>query len=157
MYSGLTSEQSRRVTYFYADYRKSLGQTDKSFKKAIAHETDYLVMIDDVLDEIAMIRRVHQDQDHVIRCLKGNWGHALPADHETDTAPGRSNESLRSPESRYVTERLERIEEDARRVRESVSCCFFPPRLQYPPPFLDGETIAKATSDVCTYLDNHSS
>ena len=170
-------EQGRRVTRFWGNYRKSLQESNiyDISKHANLLETTYLGFIDDVLDEIAMINRVHEDQNRII--LQNNvernqygLGNASLQDlqegkktpsldqeglvpeqdglNATDepaemhkTKPGtpvetlkiadrsptheksvrRENNSTRSLLSSHKITRLKRLEEDARRVRKSVS------------------------------------
>lgn len=136
----------------------------KNFEAAIKEETEYLLMIDDIINEIGMIKRVQQDQDRIgIEVAGGlSYGHPgasprNPADSptglQTTTGTGPSQESppafaqadhhdhqivshggdpdalsfsvrqenpLRSAKSRQMITKLDRMEEDARRVRKSV-------------------------------------
>ncbi len=150
-------------------------------------ETDLLVIIDDVLSEIAMIKRVQQDQEHVCIAMKSeqdrmemlnkrdagqgqgmvggfrvpsapgprpsfHQSHTIPGDQSSvrhnqfGNSPSRASPSGRSGDpffspglspsspareyqafqprpvlARQVDARLLRQEEDARRIRESVS------------------------------------
>lgn len=95
------------MTKAYEAYKKTLGDTAKSFKHAISDETDYLLRIDDVLGELAMIRRVQEEKELVCRDLmvlisEDGW---------------KRMERLIQRSSL----KLKRLEEDAQRVRHSVS------------------------------------
>lgn len=171
--------QSHQITTCYETYRKSLGETVKNFEAAIKEETEYLLMIDDIINEIGMIKRVHQDQDKIGIAIAGsdainphapqppgsvptlltkpnrspsergrssspvkflspdavtstsslvtlsadNHNHDILSHNDAD-APDfyvREENPLRSAESRRMITKLDRLEEDARRVRKSVS------------------------------------
>jgi hypothetical protein len=181
-------EQGRRVTRFWDKYRKSLRESNiyEISKHANLLETSYLGFIDDVLDEIAMINRVHEDQNRIIlqknieRSQCGLGTARLQELHErqktlslgqkgssseqdgldaTDEPPGlhrtnpltpietpntdipsstheksvrSENDSMQSLLSSYKITRLKRLEEDARRVRKSVSLSQSDSRLAEP-------------------------
>jgi len=170
----------------------SAGGTIAHFQPAMQGEMGLLVRVDDILGEIAMIRRVHHDQDRVCLLLQTATRNAAAASGSTDgmymtsswgdsqspqssqaldlaslssARPGRSNSmplwgdegsgngsgqnggfqvaqaqteglgsgneyrlqsfnglnKLRSDKSKYLVSRLDRLAEDATRVRNSVS------------------------------------
>ena len=104
------------------DHRR---KTIKIFPDAIKQETDLLVRIDDIVAEISMIKRVHQDQDHVCVSMRIYNNQRNPNDNTVlngRAAMEKGMNELRSPSSQHVMARLERLEEDASRVRKSVSC-----------------------------------
>ena len=95
--------KSKTVTGFYNEFKESLGKIDKEyFEHSIRVETDTLVRLDDILDELAMIRRVQEDIRLVF--LDVYDFDASVADRLVER--GRS--------------KLNRLEADALRVRESV-------------------------------------
>jgi uncharacterized protein with von Willebrand factor type A (vWA) domain len=132
-------QQSHEATRCYEKFRTALGSAVKIFPDAIKEETELLVRIDDIIDEISMIKRVHEDQDHVCVALRihhnmkertsqaygtGNNDEGDPrapinARHEAAMEKGLND--LRSPKSQHMVARLKRLEEDAMRVRNSVS------------------------------------
>jgi hypothetical protein len=145
------THQSREVTGCYESFKSALGTTMKKFPDAVRKETNLLVRIDDIVGEIAMIKRVLQDQDYVCVLVrakagldKGSYTTASPTagedgnqkdgsdvtmsektapivnfQHEWAMEKGRND--MRSPRSQHVISRLERLDEDANRVRKSVS------------------------------------
>lgn len=91
------------MTSFYNEFKDSLGKIDKKyFEHSIRVETDTLVRLDDILDELAMIRRVQEDIRLVF--LDVYDFDAVVADRLVER--GRS--------------KLNRLQGDALRVRESV-------------------------------------
>lgn len=88
----------------YHWYRESLGSTADSFAQGVQQETDHLVMVDDILSELAMIRRVEQDQKLVFTAISDNL-----FDHHQITIPAPTR-----------TTKLDRQVEDASRVRDSI-------------------------------------
>ncbi|KAK3899739.1 hypothetical protein C8A05DRAFT_36634 [Staphylotrichum tortipilum] len=139
---------SSRVTKCYESFKSNLGTTITQFPDAIKQETELLVRVDDIVNEISMIRRVQQDQDHVCILLriaahqmqrgqskkgavaagnaaKGGAGTPrrdgrIAANARHELAVERGVNDLRSPKSQHVLARLQRLEEDARRVRKSI-------------------------------------
>ncbi|KAK5658446.1 hypothetical protein OQA88_1835 [Cercophora sp. LCS_1] len=122
---------SRQITACYETYRKSLGETIKNFEAAIKEETEYLLMIDDILSEIRMIKRVQQDQDRISVAIAGSDAvnfhpAAISVPRPTSSSPklkdSQSDEDgpLRSAASRHMITNLDRLEEDARRIRKSI-------------------------------------
>ncbi|KAH8753035.1 hypothetical protein F5883DRAFT_200042 [Diaporthe sp. PMI_573] len=95
--------ESKTVTGFYNEFKESLGKIDKEyFEHSIRVETDTLVRLDDILDELAMIRRVQED----IRLVFLDVYDFDAAVADRLVARGRS--------------KLNRLEADALRVRESL-------------------------------------
>ena len=76
-------------------------------------------MIDDILGEIGMIKRVQQDQDRIGIAIHRTLSHGNS--DASDTHLLREGNPLRSAESRYMITKLDRLDEDARRVRKSAS------------------------------------
>ncbi|KAL1866292.1 hypothetical protein VTK73DRAFT_4822 [Phialemonium thermophilum] len=139
---------SRQTDTCYSRYRESLGKTEESFASAVREETELLMAIDDILSEIAMIKRVHQDQAKVcgdMKTAEGIIAQSAKKNHigsprlgyESPTRPAPTNRLVtESPQldaasfqenhetnlvpSPHVATRLERLEEDAKRVRESI-------------------------------------
>lgn len=100
-FAGEIAFVSGQVAHSYAEYRKVLGKSGDSFAQGMRQETEYLVMADDILSELAMIKRVEQDQNLVGSALR----HQL-------TAMARQ-----TPE---VAAKLDRQMEDAMRLRNSI-------------------------------------
>lgn len=101
--------QSDKVAGFYADFEESVKAKDDrlvaNFQKSIEKETECLRNIDDILSELAMIRRVQEDMRIV--CVD------MFLDESSDkSAADRWAEQGRS--------KRERLENDAYRVRQSV-------------------------------------
>lgn len=78
-------------------------------------------MVDDILNEITMIRRVYRDQGRIILSMKTS--NADGGDEESlayDTAEW-GFEGMRSTEDKHLIARLKHLEKDAHMVRKSVS------------------------------------
>lgn len=120
----------------YHNYKSSLDQAVTDFKKEMRHETESLIMVDDILGEMAMIKRVYQDQNRILS-LMANLSNKLnrnpdvrdegPLTFSSETVQKDQkdddfNETRRSASSRQMTARLRLLEEEAQRTRESVSC-----------------------------------
>lgn len=114
--------QSAQVDACYIKYTQSLGKTGKdieAFKTAIREETEHLVMIDDILSELAMMKRVVEDQTIVYN--------TIPTKHPKDKQVRSDWARLQSrmpgvapPWARSHVRKLDRHTEDARRVRQSL-------------------------------------
>lgn len=105
--------QSGEVAKAYASYKHSLGDTAKNFKKAISRETDHLLTIDDILDELSMIRRVHGERTSICRDLLERLRlHDQPLVVEVRDRVEQLTQKQRT--------KLIRLEEDAQRIRKSV-------------------------------------
>lgn len=103
--------QSAQVAQRYKDYEKSLGEIEKDFNNAMRRETRHLVMIDDIIDELAMLKRTHEDQTHVLNLF---------------SEKGLQENKIRYKETQYMAwssnaQRLNRLIEDAARVRQSLT------------------------------------
>ncbi|KAH8895417.1 hypothetical protein GQ53DRAFT_50576 [Thozetella sp. PMI_491] len=72
-FAGEIAHLSSRVTASYTKYRKSLGRAEESFAAAVQEETELLVTIDDILNEISMLKRVQQDQALVFAGVKADY------------------------------------------------------------------------------------
>ncbi|PVH90468.1 hypothetical protein DM02DRAFT_734565 [Periconia macrospinosa] len=132
---------SRQVTRCYERYRNSLPVTIKNFSKAIEEETEYLLMIDDILSEIGMVKRVQQDQNKIEVAMRDILRHTAKSSTENSgteaqnspcknrhgygtgsqaVTPDLQDNPLRSSESKHMIRKLERLEEDAKMTRKSV-------------------------------------
>lgn len=101
--------QSKLTADFYSSYVAALGKVDKSFKDSITRETEVLLHLDDILSELAMIRRVQED----IRFVSTDW---WDSEHDIDDIPV-------IPVNRWAERgdsKLKRLEDDASRARQSV-------------------------------------
>lgn len=101
--------KSRDMTQCYKSFRKGLGRFDDRFLDAFKTATESLMDIDDVLNEIAMIKRVHQDQARV-------WETTGLASLQPANGSGVITDGL--SESLFLI--TSRLEEDAKKVREAV-------------------------------------
>lgn len=126
------------MTKSYENFKTTLGKTLKIFPDAIKQETELLVRVDDIVNEISMIKRVQQDQDHACVSMrisqaqrgpnnkkkgKGNgedWGSRTSMNAPHERAIDRGMNDMRSAKSQHAMARLRRLEEDALRVRKSV-------------------------------------
>lgn len=88
------------------EYERTLGQVDATYKESVMKETRILERLDDILNEIAMVRRVQEDARLV--CLD-NW------------FDNPENYSLVDSWVERGRSKLRRLENEALRVRESVS------------------------------------
>lgn len=107
--------QSQNVTTAFEQYKTTLGEVDRTYKKSIEDETETLQRLDDILSELAMVRRVQEDTRLV--CLDYFRGDKS-ATVEAWAKRGRS--------------KLKRLEEDAVRVRRSVSNSHIGPKYHSP-------------------------
>ncbi|KAH8174609.1 ankyrin repeats (3 copies) domain-containing protein [Sarocladium implicatum] len=113
-FAGEIAHVSSKVTRCYSQYQDILGQVERDFAQAVQEETSYLVMIDDILDEISMIKRVRQSQEQVFSQIEQS---REKQDSETLDGPWSS---FRTPHRDQYND-LDRLEEDAKRVRKSVT------------------------------------
>ncbi|KAF7548810.1 hypothetical protein G7Z17_g6804 [Cylindrodendrum hubeiense] len=131
---------SSRVTASYRNYRKSLGKTEESFALAMKEETELLILVDDILSEIAMVKRVHEDQSQVCISMKTEHeqdvikhnemrgSHRRPQTSQNDQfnefqhghGSFQDNNMTRPLLTRHPDAKLLRQEEDAKRVREAI-------------------------------------
>ncbi|KAI2622398.1 hypothetical protein GGR54DRAFT_598383 [Hypoxylon sp. NC1633] len=142
------SHVSSQTTACYRRYRESLGMAEESFATAMKEETELLMTTDDILSEIAMIKRVQEDQslvciamqaeeDIIAQSNKKDLGESPWRSQGTPTRPRPAQRSLtdnlrpesvsfqeshrnRPAPSPYPNTKLARQEEDAKRVRESI-------------------------------------
>ncbi|KAL1880155.1 hypothetical protein Daus18300_001518 [Diaporthe australafricana] len=143
-------KQSSQTTACYHKYRESLGETEQSFANAGKEETELLILIDDILSEIAMIKRAHEDQSQVCVAMKAEQDasqtlsntrerspHLFPSQKSPTRPPGLRHSQTgdihldlphfqdfnraRPTPTRRPDTKLLRQEEDARRIRESAS------------------------------------
>ncbi|KAI0550542.1 hypothetical protein F4679DRAFT_205481 [Xylaria curta] len=112
---------SREVTMFYEAYRSSLGSSVEDYSESIKLTTECLIKVDDILNEMSMIRRVYRDQGRIMLNLRTN--------EEIEEFEGGSigyntsewgYEGMRSTEDKYIIARLKHLEKDARMVRASI-------------------------------------
>lgn len=95
----------------------------KDFSRNIKLATKCLITIDDILNEMAMIRRVFRDQGRVLMSLQTTHDVGDGSDSsslEYDSAEW-GFEGMRSIDTKHVIVRLKHLEKDAMMVRESVS------------------------------------
>ncbi|KAJ0117399.1 hypothetical protein J7T55_003813 [Diaporthe amygdali] len=100
--------QSRDIDYCYKSFRNDLGKSDDRFLDSFRTATTSLLDIDDVLNELTMIKRVYQNQAQVWEDMHKDQTLAMECSCRPDHAPRRL----------YTV--MTRLEEDAQRVRESV-------------------------------------
>lgn len=96
--------QSKAVTDFYDRFKGALGKVDKSFEDSVEEETQSLLHLDDILSEIAMIRRVQEDIRLVCMDCCDYRSDILPLDRWAERSKSK----------------LKRLEDDASRIRKSV-------------------------------------
>jgi hypothetical protein len=108
--------QSSKVTRCYSQYQDILGRVESNFAKAVEKETSYLVMIDDILDEISMIKRVAESQDQVLLQIEQLKERKEQSGSTDENTPWHG---FKKP-FRDQCNDLERLEDDAKRVRKSV-------------------------------------
>lgn len=104
--------QSKEVANSYDSYLSALGEIEKSYKESIQKETKVLRELDDILSELAMIRRVQEE----LRSVAMDWWEDRYADIVDDT------QFL--PIDRWTLQgknTLKGLEGDAERARQSVS------------------------------------
>lgn len=103
------------MTEFYEGFKKSLGKVDKKyFEVSVKDETETLRRLDDILDELAMMRRVQED----IRLVYMDVYDQKAAIADRLVERGRS--------------KLNRLEGDALRVRQSVGTMHQTPTAYLP-------------------------
>lgn len=107
-FSGEISRISRDINHCYQSFRNDLGKSDDRFLDSFKTATTSLLDIDDVLNELTMIKRVYQNQAQVWEDMHKNPILGMKCRCSPDQAPHR----------RYTT--MTRLEEDAQKVRESV-------------------------------------
>lgn len=94
----------------------------KDFSQSIKLATQCLITIEDILNEMAMIRRVFRDQGRVLLSLK-----ASESSYDDDKSAFAYDthewgpEGMRSTTDKDVITRLKHLEKDAMMVRTSVS------------------------------------
>ncbi|KAK2608127.1 hypothetical protein N8I77_006760 [Diaporthe amygdali] len=101
-------EDSRDIDHCYKSFRNDLGKSDDRFLDSFRTATTSLLDIDDVLNELTMIKRVYQNQAQVWEDMHKDQTLAMKCSCRPDQAPRRL----------YTV--MTRLEEDAQRVRESV-------------------------------------
>lgn len=132
-----TRSQSRNIKRCYSSFEKNLGESDKKFSKAFLDPTECLRTIDDVLDELTSIKRVFQDQLQVwekvhngnrscVVCAGYEEGYKVECEEEVEGEKKVEGKKMRGtcPSNVSPKRSLElamRLEEDALKVRESVS------------------------------------
>ncbi|KAH6664613.1 hypothetical protein B0J14DRAFT_242157 [Halenospora varia] len=104
--------QAERVTHCYAEFEKSIGYSFKTIKSQIRQEIRVLEEIDDILDEIGMIKRVLHDQELVMKKVL-RWRHQGTTSRGANVVQGTDH--LHQPLKHF-----KRLEEDANRVRSSL-------------------------------------
>lgn len=65
----LEHKKSQQVTRAYGNYKALIGRRVEGFPsqmRQMRHETDNLIMIDDILGEMTMIQRVYHDQSWIL-------------------------------------------------------------------------------------------
>lgn len=100
--------QSRDIDQCYRGFRNDLGKSDDRFLDSFRTATTSLLDIDDVLNELTMIKRVYQNQAQVWEDM-----------HKDRTLAMQCRCSPDQPPRRLYTV-MARLEEDAHKVRESV-------------------------------------
>lgn len=100
--------QSRDIDQCYKGFRNDLGKSDDRFLDSFRTATTSLLDIDDVLNELTMIKRVYQNQAQVWEDMHKDRTLAMKCRCSPDQAPRRL----------YTV--MTRLEEDAHKVRESV-------------------------------------
>ncbi|KAI3324488.1 hypothetical protein HD806DRAFT_47379 [Xylariaceae sp. AK1471] len=114
---------SREVTMFYEAYRSSLGSSVEDFSESIKLATECLMKVDDILNEISMIRRVYRDQGRIMLNLRTN--EEMEMESDGGSVGYRTSEwgyeGLRSTEDKYIIAKLKHLEKDARMVKESIT------------------------------------
>ncbi|KAL2860912.1 uncharacterized protein BJX67DRAFT_386189 [Aspergillus lucknowensis] len=104
---------ANEVTKCYEDFEKSIGITDRNILPEVRKETNLLKEINDILDEIGMVMRILNDQDHAMRKLLRWRSQTCPP-----SAPRRIvNESCYSHQP---LARFSRLDENAGKVRGSL-------------------------------------
>ncbi|KAK4038130.1 hypothetical protein C8A01DRAFT_17749 [Parachaetomium inaequale] len=140
----ILDQQSGKVTKCYENFKTILGKTVKIFPDAIKEETELLIRVDDILNEISMIKRIQQEQDHLCASVRASQGQHMQGPPHASTAGssrrrnsprwenrtslnaqhglamGRGLNELRSPRSQHVLARFTKLEEDATRIRNSI-------------------------------------
>ncbi|KAH8773679.1 hypothetical protein F5883DRAFT_27102 [Diaporthe sp. PMI_573] len=107
-FSGEISRVSRDIDQCYKGFRNDLGKSDDRFLDSFRTATTSLLDIDDVLNELTMIKRVYQNQAQVWEDLHKDRTLSMKCRCSPDQAPRRL----------YTV--MTRLEEDAQKVRESV-------------------------------------
>ncbi|ORY11349.1 hypothetical protein BCR34DRAFT_327983 [Clohesyomyces aquaticus] len=115
---------SREVTKFYRHYKNSLGNSVEDFSRSIRQATECLIMVDDILNEMSMIRRVYRDQGRVMLNMQTKMNHHGRSD--TASSMGYNTEEwgyegMRSTEDLHLIARLKHLETDAQMVREAIT------------------------------------
>ncbi|CAI6091552.1 unnamed protein product [Clonostachys chloroleuca] len=127
------ADLSIKVTNCYRDYRDSLGKAADDFATATQKATPHLLMADDILNELAIIRRVQQDRDRVgllsvgngrrrrCRCQQSGRREDSPEgrsfyQHHSSTSNGEESLPLEEYGHNHLSAAVERLEEDARRI-----------------------------------------
>lgn len=97
----------------FNEYKNGLGQVDKAFEASVREETEILLNIDDILGELAMIRRVKEDLRLVCMDYVDNKSDVMPVDRWAERSKSK----------------LEHLEADASRVWKSVCWLKLPPTI----------------------------
>lgn len=123
-----TRPKSRDLKECYESFERNLGMSAQRFSTAFRDPTRYLRSIDDVLDELTSIKRVFQDQIQV-------WKKVHSGDNSCEVCRGIKYSRGDRKEEREICvpnvlpkrslELALRLEEDALKVRESASICFW--------------------------------
>ncbi|KAF1812323.1 hypothetical protein P152DRAFT_32624 [Eremomyces bilateralis CBS 781.70] len=114
---------SNKTTECYEKFKESLGEAITVFPEAIKGETDHLVKIDDVLSEIGMLRRVHEDQIYICMLIERS--------RNSDKSPKKMSFGLHEDGGEFgyyetrrrrtqLTAKINRLEADATKVRQSI-------------------------------------
>ncbi|KAK2615877.1 hypothetical protein N8I77_002601 [Diaporthe amygdali] len=112
---------SREVSHFYSTYEASLGKGIEDFSRSIKLTTECLITIEDILNEMAMIRRVLRDQGRVLLSLQQTQNIGDDKDSLGDYSTAEWGfEGMRSSEMKHVIARLKHLEKDATMVRKSI-------------------------------------
>ncbi|KAL1851753.1 hypothetical protein Daus18300_012438 [Diaporthe australafricana] len=112
---------SCQVSHFYSNYEASLGKGVKNFSQSIKLATEYLMTIEDIVNEMAMIRGVLHDQGRVLELLQSPQRERSPSSVHSHNSALRIFEGTRSDEGSDITERLKHLENDAKLLRKSIS------------------------------------
>lgn len=120
--------------------------SDASFTEAFSAPTECLRSIDDVLDELTCIKRVFQDQVQV-------WEEVHSGDQSCAVCRGFSNICASRVVPKRSLDLALRLEEDALKVRESVSIC----SLANPRPTIFGANSLRQVVTLLTLLQGEAS